>query len=152
MAQISKATVLWGLLSLSGKTSDGKRRVITVPALAKHSGKSAAEVKAILEANEEALSRDDMGRAVGANVVTAARKLGLVIQSISAVRGSSYYRTFRDADKVLETFNLDVRSESDAATAFEGALKASGKIVCANISDLPDSVLVSVWHEDGVAG
>jgi hypothetical protein len=149
MAQISKASVLWGLLTLAGRTQDGKRRVITVPALAKQTGKTAAEVKAILKANEEALLRDDLGRPVGANVVTAARKLGLVIQSISAVRGSNYCRTFRDADKVLETFNLDV--QSDAARAYEESLKASGKFVCSNISELPGSVLVAVWHEDGVS-
>lgn len=149
MTAISMTSVLHGLCALAGQTADGKKRVITVPALAKQTGKTAAEVKTILAENESALARNDAGKLVGVNLVAYARKRGLIVQSISRMSGARHYQTFREGEDVIGKFCLDYNEEWDAAHAFERKLKSEGKVICEKIRDLPVEVLSAVWNEQG---
>jgi hypothetical protein len=147
---LSRKSVLDALLTLQGRTASGERRAISASAIAKHIGKSLADVKAVLAANEQAIEHNEKGLIIGSLALPLACQRGLVVQARSGVRGSSMFKTFWADGSLLRRFNEDRVDESRACDRFEADLKTSGKIICERTRDLPDGVLTQVWQEDGL--
>ena len=150
MAKLSKTSVLGALPSLVGRTAQGTPRLVTAPAIAARSGKTRAEVEAVLAANEARLLRDGRGRLNGLALVDPACRQGLVVR-MSCIRASRYtHCVYREAGKEIGRFDLGINTGIGDSIAFAQELRRDGKVVCETVSDMTDDILRKVWREEGV--
>lgn len=149
MANTRSYPVLAALISLRGYTVDRKPSVIKVTALAKASGLTLKEVKAILADNDGCVAKNEKGSIIGVKVVAAACEQGMVLRYRDGVQGSSLFRQFfHKGKRVGGTFNLDTADgRENAGKAAETLEKEHGVPLCRNIGDMTDAALERVWKE-----